>query len=541
MTKNVAPTRQPAFGQQTLLRSLALLAIALFLAACGTSTAPRAGIQPTSAGGVEVRVKPADAQVVLVPEGESAEGRGAQAQHVEGDYGVFEYDLDEGDYVVRASKAGFEAAQASFTLTTEQLSSGETVTAATLELRAGSDGAGLQDGAAAVGAGGLAMTIDPSFSAASLSGDQREQYELFWNSLRNPDRELDPRRMAASDDTYVYARDLHNHIQTLLIMFRYTGDKAILDEVYELTQIMRGELKDEWTGTLDGTDGTKDGYLGWAFRYGNHRHYNGKDIHELNGIKTHALIASVAYALELNRSADSRYAEASDFWQDYLVEHFEAKWRKRPQGKSSGYPILMRPHTHTYISNMKYHYYMYQLSGNAEYLAEAQRATDVFWNNEIKVTDTGNGKQGYVWTRSILSEGGGEDYLHPTTYARYVYADALELHLEGFYRWGDADLSLFANTISEFVLDRDGTSGRDWFASDIGGGKTRAGIRSDSSWKRMTTHGWTWSPYALLSAWDDTGRLGSISSDALRDMGRSTQPGAPHIPAGLFIEATLNR
>lgn len=537
MTKNVAPTRQPAFGQQTLLRSLALLAIALFLAACGTSTAPRAGIQPTSAGGVEVRVKPADAQVVLVPEGESAEGRGAQAQHVEGDYGVFQYDLDEGDYVVRASKAGFETAQATFTLNSEELASAEPITAATLVLQPAATG-DTGSGDAVIGTRGLGMLVDPNFSASNLDPDQRTQYELFWNSIAYPDNGLDPYRMAATDNTYEYARNLHTYIQTLLITFRYTGDKAILDEVYEITQVMRDQLKDEWTGTLDGTDGKKDGYLGWAYRYGNDKKYNGKDIHQLNDIKTHALIASVAYALELNRDIDARYAEASDFWQTYLVDHFEAKWRERT-GKKSGYPILLRPHTHTYISGMKYHYYMYLLTGKADYLAEAERSSDMFWNNEIKLTDVGNGKQGYVWTRSILSEGGGEDYLHPTTYARYVYADVVELHLEGFRQWGAADLSLFANTISELVLDRDGASGNDWFASDIGGGKSRAGIPSDGSWKRLNTHGWSWSPYALLSAWDETGRLGSVSSDALRDLGRSSEPRAPHIPAGLFIEATL--
>src|SRR5690625_4733763 len=124
MTKKIAPASRQAPGLQVALRSLALLAIALFLAACGTSTSPQAGILPSSTGNVQLQVKPADAQVVLVPEGEAADGSGASSQHLDGEFGVWEYELEAGDYTFRASRAGYEAVERSFTITEDQMSSG---------------------------------------------------------------------------------------------------------------------------------------------------------------------------------------------------------------------------------------------------------------------------------------------------------------------------------------------------------------------------------------------------------------------------------
>src|SRR5690606_10309211 len=110
------------------------------------------------------------------------------------------------------------------------------------------------------------------------------------------------------------------------------------------------ELADSWRGTADGTK-QKDGYLNWVWRQNHGEAYQGKDTNQLDEIKTHAMIASVAYALELNRDLKSpggrNYGAHADFWQDYLVNDFEAKWRDR-RNKPTGFPFIMRPHTHTY-------------------------------------------------------------------------------------------------------------------------------------------------------------------------------------------------
>ncbi len=540
MNQNEAPKIVQARGLRAGRLAVAYLVVALILAACGTSVRPVSGIKPTSAGSVLIQVKPADAEVILVPEGASLDGRGVQPQLVDGEYGLLEYDLDPGSYTVQASRSGYETAQSTFSLSEEDLDGEGTIRPVTLVLeesvQSGGNDDGQTGGDAVTDTRGLEMLVDPNFSTSDLSSEMREQYELFWRALNNPDGSLDPRRKAASDDSYEYARDLHNSLQTMLLMLRFTGDQDILDEVYEITQIMRGELKDAWD------DGTTDGYLGWMYRYGDGSQFYGKDNHQMNDLKTSAIIATVAYAFDLNRDVDPRYAEAADFWEHYLVDHYEAKWRERT-GKSEGYPIYRRPHSHTYMSGIKYHYYMYQLTGDPEYLAYAELASDRVWEGFIEV-DTEAGRSGYVWNRSILAElrdgDLGENYLLPTTYARYFYADVVEFHLAGFHTWANADMSLFAHVVADFVIDREGTSGSDWFARDVGGGKSRGGIPSSSSWDRQTTNVWYRSPYVLLAPWDETGKIADTSVDVLREVGKLSNPGSPHIAAGLFMDIALN-
>jgi hypothetical protein len=320
-----------------------------------------------------------------------------------------------------------------------------------------------------------------------------------------------------------------------MVSFRMTGDLALLDHVDEIAQIMRAQLRDEWRGTLDGTDGTRDGYLNWSYKYGSERDFEGKDTSRGNEMKTHAMIAMIAHALDVNRDLTSPggrdYGAHADFWIDYLVHHFEAKWRER-SGVETGFPIFLRPHTHTYYSWMRWHYYMAQLTGDGAYLAEANRMADVLWN-EVRTVDTSSGPA-YVWARSVLAEGGTADYLHPTTYARYVFGDVVELHLEGFHRWAsDEEMSRFARTFTELIMDSSDPV-RNGFAADIGGGRSRAGLRSDSSWPRLSASRFSISSYALIGAWDPSGDLAEATDDIERALnGRGTAP----LTAGLFVRA----
>lgn len=537
--------RNPA---RILPSSLLAVVAALFLVACGTTPLPP-GIQPSEDGNFVLLFQPADAQVVVVEESFEATSFAARgASTTNGNSGKLRYDLPPGRYKVRITKPGYKPVEQVVEIPEYD---GETTAApaevdleVTLEPDPDASTGGGEDGNATVTQREYSMRGDPSFDVASLTDQQLVWYERMWAATRNPDNMVNPDSMAASDDTYAYARDLHSHLQTLLIVFRATGDLKLLDEVDRLTQIMASKLRDEWTGTLDGTDGTRDGYRGWAFRYGSYPEFEGKDVHETNDVKTHAVIATVAYALEANRDLASptgrEYGAHADFWKEYLVEDFEAKWRERKR-KSSGFPVLMRPHTHTYMSGLKYHYYMYKLTGVQGYLDEAERNSRVLWDNEIKKTSVASGS-GYVWPRSVLSEGGSENYLHPTTYARYVYTDAIELYFEGFDRWANEEnLSMMANPVAEWVIDREGArDGWDWFASDIGGGKTRGGIPSESGWKRLNTLGFTWAPYTLLAHWDDSGRIAGISEEVLISLGKLSTPGAIHVPAGMFLDLWMN-
>src|SRR5690606_12990641 len=214
---------------------------------------------------------------------------------------------------------------------------------------------------------------------------------------------------------------------------------------------------------------------------------------------------------------------------DYLVNDFEAKWRKR-EGKSSGFPIMIRPHTHTYYSWLKWHYYMGELTGKSAYTKEAQRMEGELWK-DIKSVSTTNGTA-YVWTRSVTSEGGSADYLHPTTYARYVYSDLIEFYLQGIGRWAtDENMKRFARTVATWVIDVGGAErSKDWFASDIGGGTSRAGIRSDPDWARMDVYKYEVSAYALIMYWDPTNKIDNITSKVMASLGGADRARTIYLP-----------
>lgn len=378
---------------------------------------------------------------------------------------------------------------------------------------------------------------DPAFDAAQLVGTHAAHYESLLDAIDMSDEDLDPMRLAARDDVYVYARTLQSYVQAVMATFRLTGDLALLDHVDEIAEVMRSKLRDEWRGTLDGTNGTRDGYLNWVFRYGDEKTFEGKDTSRGNEMKTHAMMAMIAHALDLNRDLESPtgrdYGAHADFWRDYLINHFEAKWRER-NDVPTGFPFLMRPHTHTYSSWMRYHYYMWHLTGEAGYLDEANRMADVLWA-ELRPVTTATGTA-YVWARSVLAEGGGEDYLHPTTYARYVFADVVEMHLEGFHNWASADeVARYARTFTDLIMD-DKEPVKNGFASDIGGGRPRAGLRSDDGWSRLSFDAFRLSSYALIGAWDESGRLSGVARQAER---RLAQSDTAILTAGLFLDAWL--
>jgi hypothetical protein len=382
---------------------------------------------------------------------------------------------------------------------------------------------------------------NPNFKVSSLSPQAQIWYRRLWAAIENPHSDYNPDSWARSDNLYTYARQMHTYIQTLLTAFRVTGDLKLLDEVDRLVEIMRGKLADSWRGTADGSS-QKDGFLNWVWR-GDETQYKGKDTNKLDEIKTHAMIASVAYALDMNRDLKSpggrAYGSHADFWTDYLVNDFEAKWRKR-EGKSSGFPIMVRPHTHTYYSWLKWHYYMGELTGKSAYTKEAERMEGKLWS-DIESVSTSAGTA-YVWARSVISEGGGADYLHPTTYARYVYSDIVEFYLEGIGRWAsDENMKRFARTVATWVIDPDGAKGsKDWFASDIGGGRSRGGITSDSSWSRMDVYKYEVSAYALIMYWDSTNRIDNMTEKVMNSLGGVDRTRTIYLPTGNLVDAIMS-
>jgi len=388
--------------------------------------------------------------------------------------------------------------------------------------------------------GEYSLRGDPDFRVSNMKSGAQIWYRRLWTAIEDPRSKAD--KWAASDDLYTYGRHLHTHIQSLLTVFRVTGDLRLLDEIDRLTEIMRSRLSDAWRDTVDGTDGTRDGYVNWVWRQGSGT-YDGKDTHKLDEMKTHALIASVAYALDLNRDLASpsgrSYGAHADFWRDYLVNDFEAKWRERER-EPSGFPIMIRPDNHTYYSWMKWHYYMALLTGEEDYMGEAERMADVIWNDEIREMSTSSGPV-YFWTRGVVGEGGGVAYLEPTTYSRYVYADAVEFHLEGFHRWALGEtLPALARTFTRYVIDLDGAeSSTDWFAADLGGGVSRAGIPSDPNWSRMEIYKYETSPFALIMPWDTSGQVADVSQAVLDRVGTLDEPRTVHLASAFVLNERL--
>lgn len=383
------------------------------------------------------------------------------------------------------------------------------------------------------------MRGDLDFQPGDLPDSAGRLYEELRISIDSPEQREYIDRLAASDNLYEYGRLVQTYISALLTALRLTGDLALLDRVDELSQSMRAQLDDSWRGVREGNrrDG-KDGYLNWVWGSGNSDYHQGKDVHETDEIRTHALVAEIAWAFRLNSDLPSPagvdYGERSDFWLGYLENHFEAKWRERNDVAWPRFPFLQRPYVHPTLALTKYHYYMYRLTDRREYLREAMRLSDVLFA-EIREIETDAGAA-FVWRRSIISHGGNENYLMPTAYSSLVIVDALSLHFEGFYGWADRHMpSGLATMVAEFLIDNGTTD----FARDIGGGQARAGIRASSvrDWKRQTATEYSINSFGLLAAWDESGKIAEVSREIYRDL--PSRHRYPYIPAGLLVAEVL--
>jgi hypothetical protein len=376
---------------------------------------------------------------------------------------------------------------------------------------------------------------DPQFASSNLTGEAATRYATLSGYVRQGTGGVDPLRLAARDDIYTYGRTLQTYVQSVLAAFRRTGDLTLLDHVDEIGAVMRAQLRDPWRDTLDGTT-TRDGYLNWVQRYVKTTTFHGKDVHKLDDMKSHALVAMIAYALHANRDLASPggrdYGASADFWRHYLVDHFEAKWRERTG--IDDFPFLHHSEAHVYLSWARFHYYMWKLTGDDRYGAEATRMADRVWD-DFRTVETAAGPA-YVWSRAVISDRGVNDLLQPITYARYMFGDMVEFHLEGFHRWADPDeMARIARTFTELIVDNSDPARRG-FASDVGGGRPRAGLPSDSSWNRMTPETFRNSSLMFISPFDATGKASRITSE-IENAGEPTFV----LAAARFVEAWVHQ
>ena len=385
---------------------------------------------------------------------------------------------------------------------------------------------------------GFGLRGDPNFSAANLSPEQRVLYDMLWDELRDPTKHKALRSQALSDDVYRYGRTFGGHLRNVLTVFRMTGDLALLDYVDELTELMRSKLADGWRDTADGTDGTRDGYLNWVYRYSATPSHQGKDTRVIDDMQAHAVVAMFAWAYEANRDLSSpsgtNYGQRADFWKDYLVNHFEAKWRER-YGRPTGFPFISRTQTTVYYNWTAWHYYMWRLTGVQGYGDQAvamARAT----SDELRLVSTSSGTT-YVWGSGLINLGDSQTRIQPTNYSSTVYALNVDLHFEQFDVFASEErLHRMARTFSHFVLDTSDPI-RNGFAPDLGGGSPQAGLTSDPDAKRRTIDWYRVSQIPLIATWDTTLRLPTLNSAAKSSIASNRDSTA--ITVGLIVDSVV--
>jgi len=369
------------------------------------------------------------------------------------------------------------------------------------------------------------LLVDPGFSRERMPNKALLWYNRMWAALNNNDQILNLTKYAGSNDTYLYGRTLGDHITALLHVLRVTGDPAVLDEIDRLTELMRIQLQD-WSIISDkGSDYVEDGFLNWQNKYD--PEWYGTDTMPMDEMLAHSQVAAFTYAFYVNRDFDARFAEHYDFWIDYLINHFEAKWRKRndvPVGN-----FLVKDLTHVYAAWLRYNYYVYKLTGDQQYLTDAEHMADMLKSHMIEV-DNGNA---YVWDHRMTElENGAPWGCQPFYYARGTMQYLIDLSLEGFSVFDDAYMTKLAGTVSHNIID----NGPVDFASDVCGGIDLGGL-SASGYPRETQKRWSGtSGYVEIGAWDKSGKILETTVEVYNDVERDHErPRYILNPAGMVF------
>jgi hypothetical protein len=386
----------------------------------------------------------------------------------------------------------------------------------------GSAGAGV---AGAAGSGGNAsmrnsLVVDPVFSESTLTPDARTWYTRFKNSVTSSRTHL--LAQADKNDTFSY-RSIVRQLTLYLHVLRATGDPWILGEIDVITERMRAQLSDSYPQG-------GDGYLNWLWQKNSDSQLSNTDLHQMDEMKTHGGLAAVVWAFRVNQDYEPRYKERADFWQDYLTNHFEAKWRAR-KGKSwPRFPVLEKTLAHAHSRWIVYHHYMGKLTGKHEYATEAERLLDQLLHPGYWVDCNG----AYVWRHAVSPR--TPDYAQRFVYARATLASMIDLHLEGL-RLTEVDAIKLMRTVRDHFID---SGSPESFAKSTAGDGTQCGISARDSEVRHTqgryAQGWTY--MAPLARWDDTGTIAAINAQVYQNLwGTSDNPSQPAIPAAMVLHA----
>lgn len=423
-----------------------------------------------------------------------------------------------------------------------------------------------QEGVARMSAKG-----NTAFDRSKLSSEARLWYDRLWAAINHDRPVVNAQKISQSDDSYAFARPLFQQHSALVLGLRATGDLKFLDEIDRSAQNLRKDLYDGWCGGVAstvklgayGTMKAKDGYLNFRRRANldpSHNTYC-RDVSDLEETLLHGHIAMLMNAYDENRGVPSPsgidYGERADFWLNYLVNHFEAKWRERSGVQFPKMDFINMKFCHTFNQFNMYYYYVGKAltkRGDAKgqaYLDYANHTTDRMFEAPYV---PGKKPGGFVDTNTPL----GPAYVYsfgapgrsgsfgatnmeacPTTYARYAIASQVEMYFEGFDRWDDASLSRIATGIAYFVIDTDKVkSSSATIAAGVTGSKTVESIPPTEYRNRFPVQTYSTTNMAALAMWDDSGRIARFN-DQLYDLleGSAGRPQRVNIPAAELMRA----
>lgn len=348
---------------------------------------------------------------------------------------------------------------------------------------------------------------DPGFNDTQLSPNARLWYARMWSALRSPNPTPDLTKQGATGDLWFLGRSFNQGVTALLNVLRVTGDLRLLDEVDRSMELARAQIKD-----YDG-----DGFRNWRYLEKSHNpaltgHDRGSSMWDM---EAHALAACVAYAYRINEDLKSPagipYKERAAFWQSYLKNDFEGKWRSR-NNKPTGFPFLERTLVHPYAQFIRYHHYLGKLSGDNAYsdYALVMAARLAQYRREA-ATPKG---PAYIWLHQTLEE---SKTIQPIGYGNFTLGAVQDLCLDGFEPYAsNAEIEKYARTVSQFLL----IDGANSFATDVAGEKDRAGYLSQPRvgpkglpgvrWKPQTYAG---SQLSFFAAWDPSGKIEKVAAD----------------------------
>ena len=416
----------------------------------------------------------------------------------------------------------------------------------------------------------LSLVGAADFDVSGLTSAQRHWYERLWKAADASLGDMVDR--VANDDSYDIGRWAFQFNHALLVGLRATGDLAFLDAVDEVAETIRGQLDDAWCGGVDrsvslgaryGIVDEGDGYLNFRYRSGSSIHHC-RDTSDLDEALTHGHLALLMHAYHVNRGNPSPrkidYGERADFWLDYLINHFEPKWRGRSGVQWPDMDFIDLKFCHTYHQMLLYYAFVgwrLQDDGSPDagpYLRQALRLTDAMFEVDYDRRERQPG--GFTDVETPLGDavvysfgapgatGVSDTHLEacPVTYARYMMTSILNLYLEGFPRWDDAIMGRLGHGIAHFVMDTDPVTDRpDPFAAGVAGDDGAAGIVPTEYRDRMSLSRYTITPFAALSRWETSGTMLRISLDAYAAWeGDVDLPQRVYIPASMLVVTTLD-